>query len=75
MAYVYKHIRLDNNNVFYVGIGSDSSYKRANSKSDRNKYWKNIVNKHGYIIEIYKNNISWDEACVIEKELIKYFAI
>jgi hypothetical protein len=73
MAYVYKHIRLDNNNVFYIGIGSDSSFKRANSNFDRNKHWRNIVNKYGYVVKIYKDNISWKEACEFEKELIKHY--
>ena len=29
MAYVYKHTRLDTNEVFYIGIGSQNKYKRA----------------------------------------------
>ena len=29
MAYVYRHIRLDKNEPFYIGIGSDKEYKRA----------------------------------------------
>lgn len=41
--YVYRHIRLDKNEVFYVGIGSDNKgkYLRAHGKEKRNKYWKN----------------------------------
>ena len=27
MAYIYKHIRLDTNEVFYIGIGSDNTNK------------------------------------------------
>jgi hypothetical protein len=42
---VYRHIRLDKNEPFYIGIGSDRNYKRASSIKDRNKYWGNIVNK------------------------------
>ena len=45
MAYIYKHIRLDTNEVFYIGIGSDNTYKRANLKKGRNIYWNNIINK------------------------------
>ena len=44
MAYVYRHIRLDKNEPFYIGIGSDKYYKRANSK-DRNAFWKRIAAK------------------------------
>ena len=30
MAYLYRHIRLDKNEPFYIGIGSDTNFKRAN---------------------------------------------
>lgn len=73
MAYVYKHIRKDTNEVFYIGIGSDKNYNRANSKSGRNKYWKRIINKVGYEIEIICDNISWKEALDIEIKLIKQY--
>ena len=39
---LYQHERLDNNKVFYVGIGNIT---RAYSKHGRNQYWKNVVNK------------------------------
>jgi hypothetical protein len=45
MFYVYEHIRPDTNQVFYVGKGSGS---RLNSLSDRNRHWKNVVNKVGF---------------------------
>lgn len=73
MAYVYKHIRKDNNEVFYIGIGLNNDFKRAHSKCNRNKYWKNIVNKVGYIVEHIKTNITWEEACNIEKKLIEQY--
>ena len=38
MACVYQHRRLDDNTVFYIGIGKDAS--RAYSKKQRNPYWK-----------------------------------
>jgi hypothetical protein len=43
MAYLYRHIRLDKNVPFYVGIGkSDLNFNRAYSNKNRNTYWKNI---------------------------------
>jgi hypothetical protein len=30
MVYLYRHIRLDKNEPFYIGIGSDKQYKRSN---------------------------------------------
>ena len=73
MAYVYRHIRLDKNEPFYIGIGSDNSYKRAYSKKNRNKHWKNIINKTKYEVEILFNDLSWEEACSKEKEFISLY--
>jgi hypothetical protein len=71
MAVVYQHIRLDNNEVFYVGIGK--SQKRAYDKRGyRSIYWRNIAKK-GFIVEILYDNLSWEEACEKEKELIKKY--
>jgi len=64
--YVYQHIRLDTNEVFYVGKGSG---KRAQSKR-RNIYWRNIVKKYGYRIEIIKENLTEQEAFQLEIEWI-----
>lgn len=71
MAILYIHRRKDNNIVFYVGIGNLP--ERAFSKKQRNKYWKNIVSKYGYLIEILYDNISWEEACKKEIDLIKFY--
>jgi hypothetical protein len=71
MAYVYKHNRLDTGEVFYIGIGSTES--RMSSKRSRNKYWHNIVKKHGMSIEIIEENLTWDEACDREKYWITYY--
>lgn len=72
-SYVYKHIRLDTNEVFYIGIGSQIGYKRAHSKYNRNLHWKNVVNKTEYIVEIVKDNLSWEDAVNLEIELIKKY--
>jgi hypothetical protein len=74
MAYVYKHIRKDNNQVFYVGIGADNKgkYSRAYSLR-RNGFWHIIKNKSDYLVEIVYDNITWEEACNIEKTLIKKY--
>jgi len=71
MAVVYKHIRNDTNEVFYIGIGK--SKVRINSKLSRNKLWCNIVNKVGYISEIVEDGLTWEAACNKEKELIKHY--
>jgi len=70
MAYVYQHIRKDKNNVFYIGIGSDKNYTRANNFKGRNEIWNNIHNKTEVFVEILFENITWTEACEVEKKLI-----
>jgi hypothetical protein len=73
MAYVYKHIRKDNNEVFYIGIGTLKNYKRVNSTLNRNTHWINITNKVGYESEIIDDNITWEVACELEKYWISYY--
>jgi hypothetical protein len=72
MAYVYKHIRVDKNEVFYIGIGSDNKGKftRAYSRKGRSKFWKDLTKNTQYKVEILHANITWKEACQKEKELI-----
>src|SRR5690554_3467304 len=57
--FLYRHIRKDTGEVFYVGIGTKrkkKSYKairnRAFDKRNRNELWHRIVNKGGYEVEI-----------------------
>ena len=73
MAYLYRHIRLDKSEPFYIGIGSDSDYKRANAKRGRNKYWKNIVNLSSYEVEILLDGLTWGDACIKEIEFIALY--
>ena len=68
MAYVYKHIRKDTNQVFYIGIGN--TILRAKNGNQRNNLWNKIALKHGWYYEIIENNILWESACEIEKQLI-----
>lgn len=73
MAYVYRHIRLDKNEPFYIGIGSDETYYRANKKSQRNIHWKRVVAKTDYEVEIILDDLTWEQACEKEKEFIKLY--
>ena len=70
MAIVYRHIRLDKNQPFYIGIGETE--KRAYIKSNRNDYWKRIA-KNGYEVEILFDNLTWQMACEKEKEFISLY--
>jgi hypothetical protein len=73
MAYVYIYTRLDKNEVFYVGIGSDKNKYRAKNKKARNLHWKKIVSKTDYKIDIILDNVTWEEACQKEIELINLY--
>jgi len=67
-TYVYAHIRLDTLQIFYIGIGVKN---RVYTHRGRNIYWHRIVNKAGYFVDKLFENLSWEEACNIEKILIK----
>lgn len=67
---VYRHIRLDKNEPFYIGIGNE---KRPYEKRRRNKYWQHIIAKSNYKIDILFNNLTWEQACDKEKEFIKLY--
>lgn len=72
MAYVYRHIRLDKNQPFYIGIGSDAKglYTRAYTKTKRNNIWNRIISKTKYEVEIISDDMDWDSACKKEQEFI-----
>jgi biotin operon repressor len=70
LAVLYRHIRLDKNVPFYVGIGD--SEKRAYNKINRTKIWKNIAKK-GYEVEILFEDLTWEQAIEKEKEFIALY--
>jgi hypothetical protein len=72
MAYVYRHIRLDKNEPFYIGIANTDIY-RASTKRNRNKIWTCIANKTTFRIEILIDNLTWEDACKKEKEFIQIY--
>ena len=76
--YLYSHTRLDTNEPFYIGIGTKknystykSIYSRAHEKSSRNKYWKSIINKTDYKIDIL---IETNDYEFIKNKEIEYIA-
>ena len=73
MAYVYRHIRLDKNIPFYIGIGSDDNHSRANFKHNRGSHWNNIVAKTDYEVEIMIDDITFEEAKTKEIEFISLY--
>jgi hypothetical protein len=75
--YIYQHIRLDTNTIFYIGKGTKkfkgNTYQRAYTKNSRNDYWKNITKSVSYKIEILEEFESEDECLKKETELIKLY--
>lgn len=68
---LYRHIRLDKNEVFYVGISDNEN--RPYSKFSRNKYWKNIIKNTEYKVEIVLDGLSRKEVEEKEKEFISLY--
>jgi hypothetical protein len=68
MFYVYEHIRLDTNAVFYVGKGRG---RRCFEAKRRNQHWKRIVAKAGgFDVRVVVDKIDEELAFLAEQELI-----
>lgn len=71
MAIVYRHWRLDKNEVFYVGIGKKES--RAFDFTHRSKVWKGIKSRTNVDVEIVASDLSWENACELEQLMIQEY--
>lgn len=70
MTAVYRHIRKDKNEPFYIGIGS---VNRAKSTHERNSIWNRIVDKTDYDVEILMEFEDRCDAMSKEMELISLY--
>ena len=71
--FVYLHRRDDTGDVFYVGKGTRTSkkkYIRANTAYRRNIYWKRIVAKTNYTVELVADFFQEEDAFRLEQQLI-----
>lgn len=81
MAYVYKHIRRDNKEPFYIGVGGLTSfdyYARAKANSangfkSRTENWYLYVSLYGFDVQIVLDNCTEQEAYNKEEELISLY--
>ena len=82
--YLYRHVRLDRDEVFYVGVGTLNDdgtthykkYTRAYDKSkSRNLHWKNIFNKTPISVEIMLHAQDINEIINKEKEFIGIYKL
>lgn len=78
--YLYRHIRLDKNEPFYIGVGTKKTgktfiqiYIRAFTKHDKRSLWKRIVSKSNYEIEILMESNDRNFLLNKEKEFIKLY--
>jgi predicted GIY-YIG superfamily endonuclease len=71
MSFLYRHIRHDKNEPFYIGIATH--LKRAYEKGQRNSIWKLIVGKTEYTIEIIFDDLTKEQAYEKEKEFIRLY--
>lgn len=79
--YLYRHIRLDTNKVLYIGIakktsnfsGSYTEYKRAHCRFRRSQFWKNIILKTPYRVEILFESTDLNLIKSKETEFIKLY--
>lgn len=73
--YLYRHIRLDTNEVFYIGIGKKAKtgrkfkYKRAYDFVQRSKFWKRVYNKCRKDIKVDFLLESNDKEFIKQKEI------
>jgi len=74
--YVYRHIRLDKNEPFYIGIGTNQiktpRYYRANNFKGRNFIWKGIHKRTDIEVEIL---IESDDIDFIMKKEIEFITL
>lgn len=68
--YLYRHIREDKKEPFYIGIGTkrgfnyscyEVEYERAFSEKGRNYIWEGITNRSDYMVEIMCESDNYDE--------------
>lgn len=75
--YIYQHVRLDKDEIFYIGKGTKCNrgniYKRAFTKNSRNTYWKNITQSTSYRVDILEEYESEKECLERETQLIKLY--
>lgn len=79
--FIYRHIRLDTNEPFYVGLGTKylpaktyhDSFRRAFKRSDKNSFWKRVIAHTNYRVEIMFESNDYNFTEKKEIEFIKLY--
>lgn len=80
--YLYRHIRLDKNEPFYIGVGKKGkqdlmygTYTRANDKTKkgRNNIWHGIVSRTAYQVEILLESDDYTFISAKEAEFVNLY--
>lgn len=79
--YVYAHYTQDTGVLFYIGVGTiiykskkeRTKYSRAYHFTGRNKFWNNVVNKHGVKVKILFHFKTKEESLIKESSLIEKY--
>lgn len=78
MFYIYRHIRPDTGEVFYIGLGryqKNWKYQRAHTTKNRNIHWQRIVNKceGHFIVDILLDSLTQPQAETKERLFIMIY--
>lgn len=68
--YVYEWYIKETGEVFYVGKGTG---ERKDVIYNRNDYFKSVHNKYACSNRVIENNLTDEEACNLERDMIKYY--
>ena len=71
--YVYAYYLISTDEIFYIGKGKGLRYKDI--KHSRNSFFINMINKHKEDVDVklLYQNLTNDQACVLERDLIKKY--
>lgn len=70
---VYLHRRKDNNDIIYVGEGTESRARKINKSANRNKAYNELLDSTELYSEIYKRGLTKNESQELEEILIAKF--
>jgi hypothetical protein len=79
--YVYEHIKLDTNTVFYVGYSKISNtgliysraYRSPYRRTSKNGIWEQYVINIQYVVRIVEEFSTKEEALALEVKLIQHY--